>query len=124
MSKPKYTDEFEIPLRCWLRGEGPDESYLYRTKDKKQCCVGIYLRHCGMKVKDLKGQPGAEDVACNGDNPLPSKASWLVDGGSLNTIEASSLYSINDAVDMSETERKKQVKAQFAEVGIKVKFVP
>ena len=37
-----------IDRNVWLRGEGNGVSFLLREVDRKMCCVGIYLKACGI----------------------------------------------------------------------------
>lgn len=117
----------EIRRKRWLRGEGSRNSFLYRHKDRKMCCLGFYLRSCGLPVKDLTGRkspfdlPGVPDEAkwLNLANLLPDGAKWRK---TFNVVNK--LMRINDTDDLPEKQREKQISKLFREQGVKVVFKP
>lgn len=107
--------KFVISLKMWHRGRGSTGSALRRLADRKQCCLGFYLRACGLKVKDIEARTMPYRVVA-----LPDEAKWL--GQNTNTDAANELARINDVRGMSETERKKQIKQEFAKHDVRVTF--
>jgi len=108
--------EFTIDRKEWLRGEGVYQSYLLRARDGKRCCVGIYLKACGMSDEELSGVTGAnEKPVCD---LLPQEAGWL-----LNWELLGHLYVDNDERSTSESEREERIAEGFARNGIKVNFI-
>ncbi len=116
-----FVDEFVIPRDEWLRGEGPDKSFLHRVEDGKECCVGIYLKACGVPIRALTGIADAVYL-CDDDDEIdfPDDLSWMLDGSDIGD-----LYSNNDCVDSEYTEsrREEDIASLFADNGIKVTFV-
>jgi hypothetical protein len=115
----------------WLRGEGSDCSYLYRSSDGKRCCLGFLGNQvCGLTDDEMAG------------NAMPSclpRASWLPqmlkreerrngDGHFLYDaiIDApitTSLAHINDSQMVSEEKREKEVSQLMRELDIEVEFI-
>jgi len=61
-----------ISRKRWLRGEGAGQSYLLRPDDKKMCCLGFYLRSCGVSAKEISGKGSPTEI-----KQLPKQAEWL-----------------------------------------------
>jgi len=101
-----------IHKREWLRGESGHNSYLRRSSDGKMCCLGIYLRACGVEVDDLTDVRSPARVA----GGLPGTTWWL------NRLVSNELMSINDESTISETEREIELTKRFGENGIQVVF--
>src|ERR1041384_6869017 len=54
---------FTITRSEWLRGEGPDCSYLHRASDDKECCLGQFLRRVhGVPAAQLLGSRTPRDM--------------------------------------------------------------
>jgi len=53
---------FEISESKWLRGEGSKNSFLFRGKDRKMCCVGQIANQLGVPKARLLGKRG---ITCN-----------------------------------------------------------
>lgn len=105
-----------IPRREWLRGEGSDESYLYREEDGKKCCVGIYLEGCGVPLDELAQVSVANEIE---DYVIPVEASWLLEDSDLVERE---LYSQNDNEDLTEEAREAIIRESFAKHGVEVVY--
>lgn len=121
-SKVKPKRGFTIDRRIWYRGEDGG-SYLYRSEDRKQCCVGIYLRACGVAVKDVRDQTTAARMVEEG-GVIPSRAGWLNDLSGewpASSTAASMLYAINDAA--KEAGREQRLASIFARHGETVRFI-
>lgn len=108
----------------WLRGEGPDDSFLLRTKDNKRCCVGIYLRELGVPDSVLSGM-GAADQPRVADKLDPEH--WLLS----DDHTATELYDTNDTeiqpdsddpIYRDESEREAKIARLFAKHGVFVTF--
>jgi hypothetical protein len=80
-----------IDRQVWLRGEGEDSSCLYRPRDGKMCCLGIYLTSLGVPKDSLAHvvSPGKLNTE------LPRGAGWLLRNG-LHTDIAANLMIAND----------------------------
>ena len=108
---------FIIDRKIWLRGE--DDSYLLRKKDKKQCCVGIFLNACGVTKKALRGLRTLDSNLVLRDKFLKTwQETWTksLDSG------FAQMYSVNDNEITSEYVREKAIKGLFSERGISVSF--
>lgn len=133
---------FIIDRTNWLRGEGSKASRLLRPTDEKMCCVGIYLKACGVPrdqlldtaaVESRRLVSGGLSLDSVSDTKLaipilPEGASWLRDDFkhcSGPTPAASALYSMNDyqASDMPERYREEGIRNLFAKQGVEVTFV-
>ena len=121
-SKVKPKRGFTIDRRIWYRGEDCG-SCLYRSEDRKQCCVGIYLRACGVAVKSVRDQTTATRMA-EEECAIPSRARWLIDlsdGWPTSSVDAAMLYSRNDAA--KEAGREQRIASIFARHGETVRFI-
>ena len=121
--KPKRG--FTIDRRVWLRGE-PHGSRLYRPADRKQCCVGIYLRACGVSTRALSDQATAASLVEDGRAQMPSRAKWLLSGDyalswAESSVDGQRLYGMNDSPE--ETGREERIEAIFARHGEAVRFI-
>lgn len=118
--------EFVIKRSEWLHGETSRNSYLYRSTDQKRCCVGSYLKACGVPDRVMMNRGGAiSDI--NTLTPLvEAVAPWLVNssyGVKQNSDYAHRLYSLNDGTLVDEGDREELITEAFAKQGIKVTFV-
>lgn len=88
--------ELVIDRNVWLRGEGSHQSCLYRPRDGKMCCVGIYLDACGVPKDRMVAHSNATSLA----EKLPDEAKWLFGtsplGGTFASADANYLYAVND----------------------------
>lgn len=122
--------EFTVKRSGWLRGEGGHPSLLFRPKDQKRCCIGFYLKACGLSDSSLEDKPSPYDIP-RVETALPAAATWLLEHGNGNTSlssEANSEYCIelmrvNDARLASAPDRERRIIELFAQRGIIVKFV-
>jgi hypothetical protein len=102
----------------------------------KMCCIGIYLKSCGLPEERLKkvGEPVdvLNQATIDGaEVELPKEALWLLETthGSedepshTNSDTASALMAENDSDEVSEEDREKVIASIFAKVDIEVKFV-
>lgn len=128
-------EELEIKRSKWIRGVSHVEkvySYLLRSSDGKMCCLGFYLRSCGLSAEDIRGVSSPQQANGNTmnypkDNPKIPK--WLLGekptpGDYRNNSEAGKkLMDINDATSLGEIEREEEIKKRFAEHGVNITFI-
>lgn len=123
-AKPKRF-KFTISRRKWWRGHGADSELL--RADGKMCCVGIYLKACGIKPTLLKNVVDASDLAVENENALVKKIpTWLLNNASgywQNSDIAFELYAANDEEEVRGAEKEKAIKNIFATHGVDVTFV-
>jgi hypothetical protein len=118
----KKTKVLVIDRKRWLRGEGYEKSALYRSRDRKMCCLGSAARQlCGARVADIHGCAGPSIVVkqevADGFRRL-----GLMDAGH-NTGICHDLMSINDDTSMNSRDRENQLKRLFALIDVAVKFI-
>lgn len=134
-----------IDRLTWLRGEGEDQSYLYRATDKKMCCLGFYALACGLTIQDIDSQCTPLEVLRTYHKMI---ADWLLKDTpnkySFPTRKAASdscttLMTLNDFVIeddslpakdedaysevSSEVEREAKLIEEFAKHGVEVEFI-
>ena len=105
--------KFTIDRSRWLRGRDADVgegSRLYRTSDKKMCCMGFYLRRCGMSVTDIQEKSLPRLV----ETDLPPSAGWIV-GHAENDLAI-----VNDI--RRHKHRERAIKTIFKRHGVDVTF--
>lgn len=104
-----------IDRKVWLRGERA--SYLLRRHDRKMCCVGIYLKACGVPEEKFKGLAGI--ISVPEKVKFPEEAEWL---RGLDTL-LYGLYAVNDALDLTEIQREAKIVKLFAQRDVEVTFI-
>ena len=109
--------KFTINRKTWSRGEC--NSSLYRSDDRKKCCLGFYALACGLKVKDIRDRDEPSDVD---DNKQP-KLKALFDRNGGNNDLCRRLISANDNKNTTDARKEKAIKNNFTKVGVKVEFV-
>lgn len=109
----------------WARGnDGLHGASLFTTGDKKMCCLGFYLRSCGLKINDIRDKPTPYKVG-----KIPEEASWLINRRKVDSKATTDLIEANDAdkfnrkYNTPET-REARIKELFAKQNVKVEFVP
>lgn len=136
--------EFTIDRSKWDRGKifedsridaGIDEStYLLHPYDGAMCCLGFYLKSCGVPAVYLRDQRGPKNAArpmLSRGRRIPMQMRWLLEDAGLfptssvvdDSELAQKLMNVNDNEDLPSREREKKIAALFAKQGIKVKFV-
>ena len=110
--------KLKINRKKWIRGEGEIYSYLLRTADYKMCCVGFYLKACGVKSRLLADNSTPTDTPI----ALPKKAHWLVNKD-VNSASADILYAANDNMELSGKTREQRITKEFAKHDVEVEFV-
>ena len=113
--------KLKINRKRWFRGKGSEESKLLRAEDRKMCCLGFYLRACGVSVRGLTDETLPSDML----EDVPKKARWLLK--KTNEFENSSdcqyLIDQNDTEELNELTREKRIAARFQKHGVDVEFV-
>ena len=107
--------KFSINRNTWLRGEGAEASRLLRFADKKMCCLGFYLRACGVPTQILLG--ANTPYAIRGS--VPKEAAWLLHPY---VADMSALMEENDSYYVTEKGRERRIKEIFARHSVLVEF--
>lgn len=136
--------EFTVDRSKWDRGkifenvraeDGVDEStYLLHPSDGAMCCLGFYLKSCGVADSYLRDHGGPKDAArpmLSKGRRIPAQMKWLLEGEehypAYSVVDdselAQKLMNVNDKEGLSGREREKKIAAIFAKQGVKVKFV-
>ena len=117
MANPPITKIVKADRSRWLRGMSGRESVLQDDLGNA-CCVGIYLKACGVDSETLENQCHAQDKSVR--KFIPKEARWLIDefvNAWASTEDASTLYQTNDKNDgYSCPERK--IKSIFRKHGV------
>ena len=116
---------FVIDRNIWLRGDGGYESYLLRSSDGKQCCLGIYLEACGISRGRLNNSC---DPSCLVDewSDVPDWMSEIYAGTLAKRRQAeavNALIKANDDESLTQDELERQIACGFAKQGITVDFI-
>jgi hypothetical protein len=87
---------FTIDVDKWLRGaETKDGSAL--KKGNKYCCLGLFLKDCGLTDEQLNGKASPAQIA----NIIPHEGKWLLSVSillnNLNSQDCNDLMYVNDA---------------------------
>lgn len=116
--------ELVIDRNVWLRGEGSQNSTLYRRSDGKMCCIGIYLNACGIQRDTLEGKMIAEDLPIVYYRKVPE---WLYKHSDY-VLTPGVPYGTNDRIasgedEFTEEDREREITKAFAAHGVTVTFV-
>lgn len=121
----KKKDVLVIDRKRWMRGRGSDDSYLYNTENRQMCCLGFYLRHCGVSLDGVRDQRSPADVLEH--SKTKRVPAWLAaandDDGEMNTDTCFMLMTFNDDKHAAEKDRENAIKAIFRKHNVTVKFV-
>lgn len=129
---------FDIDRRKWGRGktggellqfdmdyEIYDEEGHYigvETQEVCACCLGIYLRACGMRPSTLSDH-GMPSGLVDDEVKVPEQALWLLDKrGARDSRPSKILASINDKEDTKDAVKEKGIINHFGKQGITVTF--
>ena len=96
----------------WYRGRGSCGSALRREQDGKQCCLGFACRASGLRAREIEGEGMPRDLC---DERRPDWAS--------NPAVVDRLAKVNDNDDISDTERKTQIRTLGRTIGLQFVFV-
>jgi hypothetical protein len=108
----------KISRRRWLRGTGAGR--LYDPDTRRMCCLGFYLRSCGLSLDDIREGEMPSNVTCD----IPAEAQWLLSETLRDSAVGNKLSRINDDRPSLEKEREAEITRLFAEHGVKVVFTP
>lgn len=124
--------KFTIDRQIWARGQREHITnklldFNPKTKQREQCCIGIFCTALGLPDAELKYNALASRVA----PILPPEAQWLVDSNNMeedgilwtDTSAAEVLYSCNDSPELDEPERERLIVENFAKHNVQVEFV-
>lgn len=109
-----------IDRKTWLRGEGSAASFLRRSEDGKQCCLGFYCRAVGLSLGQITDNHSPWGAAHNEncENLLPG---WLINSYEQdNSLDCQSLMDINDEPGLKDREEK--IKEIFALHDVQISF--
>jgi hypothetical protein len=105
--------KFTVDRKTWLRGGGPQDSYLL-TPDGMRCCIGFVAQQCGVADEDILNIVTISHIAKKDNrSKFPE---WMDDRVSL-------AYVINDRREISEDDREAQLKDLFLKNGDEIEFV-
>ncbi len=110
---------FVVNRTKWLRSSN-NESML-RDKVGRQCCLGFYLRACGMRAKDIDLKHTPMSISAK----LPKQASWLIVVDVVDaddSLACGAIMAANDAFSKSDAEIEANLKKEFDKQGIKIMF--
>ncbi len=125
-----------IDRKRWLRGgDFSDASYLYRSEDRKMCCLGFFCRQSGLLIDNIRNVPEPYDIldftsSLSLEKKVRQKLKSLFEDAhetnysdmkQNNTCD--SLIYANDNIKISEPEREKRISKLFSKIGVKVKFI-
>lgn len=121
-----------ISRKRWLRGEGEDESKLYRSSDRKMCCLGFYCRKLGLKVSEIKDITDPKALVLYS---TPSRRKellkqkiipeWLLENDGGSDVEQAIYFNdleVSEFPEKTEKSREKRIKNIFAQHGVEVEF--
>jgi len=115
--------QLTISRRIWARGQ---PSKLLSGDDMKLCCVGIYLRACGVADDALAERRDVDDLMENKNFTLPPRARWLWTTAAQRFVrkEVDELYLVNDSDStgtsyhiIGEEERERALVTLFRTLG-------
>jgi len=126
IKKIKEIRKLIIDRRRWLRGEGEDNerSFLYRSSDKKMCCLGFYCRAIGYSIADIRdvSTPVYAGSNSNYEEEIPAALKPLIDKG-WDTALSSRLMCENDDQGLTLEVRENRIRDGFKEMGVEVEFI-
>lgn len=121
----------------WCRGD--ENPYLLRESDGRMCCLGFFLRACGLPEDRIKGLAEPQHPFEGGaPSAIPGPATFLVVHEEIEADEgeedesyfdygpsdvASDLMTLNDDPQVTEDYRERRIAEVFAKHGHDVVFV-
>ncbi len=117
--------KFTIDRKTWLRGEGSLCSFLLRAEDGKQCCLGFYLKSCGVPSDEILGFRSPICISGISDNFLSMpKTSWLFSSLGVLSNSTNDLMTLNDSTNVaSESMKENLIKKIFLKNDVEAEFV-
>jgi hypothetical protein len=93
---------------------------LFRSKDKKMCCLGFYARSQGLGIDAIKGKGTPTELS----ERNREKVVELLDEAKFDNEVTCNLVDLNDAPeDQLEGDREELIKKEFKRIGVTVEFV-
>lgn len=116
---------FTIKRENWLSYEAQRKeevaSYLREPDTRRMCCLGVYLRSCGVPTDALERVDYPENLLSESHLNLAEKAG-LVEWPGSNTKVTSQLAKANDSKRLTRFEREARIKKLFKTLGVAIKF--
>jgi len=107
-----------IEREKWLRGTG--EGSLLDSEQKKMCCVGFFALALGYSKKEIQGHAVLSDL----EQERLKGMRWCFDKNDLKEgSDLNKLYSTNDSLRTSDTQKEKTIKRLFKRHKVEVEFV-
>jgi hypothetical protein len=122
MNEVKVTPvtSFTIDRKTWLQGEGSDESYLFRSRDGKQCCLGFYMEACAVPRQKITSVMTPMGLRLEFRNQVPN---WLFNEDHNNISDVCNiLMRVNDLENENPSDKEKRIALLFKQAGIEVTF--
>src|SRR5258708_856067 len=95
-------------------------SSLFRTTDKKKCCLGFYALSCGLALDQILNVPSFYHQATPAFiGVLPYEMVWLRDKFGANSEDAAQLMADNDSTYQTSEEKERRVAATFLKHDVK-----
>jgi hypothetical protein len=99
----------------WLRGEGGVNSYLYRGKDAKMCCLGFCARKRKFSIANLYNRKSPGELIKN--------ITGLTEKNCEETTFCKNAITINDNIRISDKSREAKLKKLAPKMGFNFEFV-
>lgn len=117
--------EFTIDRATWLHGDiqrmfgTTTEGSCLLDGDGNRCCLGFYLKACGVSDRKMLLELGPADV-----ENIPKQARWLTRGDTELTESkiGCQLIRVNDSKKLHPATRERKIKELFASQGVTLKF--
>jgi hypothetical protein len=122
MNEVKVTPvtSFTIDRKTWLQGEGSDESYLFRSRDGKQCCLGFYMEACAVPRQKITSVMTPMGFRPELRTQVPG---WLFNEDHNNISDVcNSLMLVNDIEHENHSDKEERITSLFKKAGIEVTF--
>jgi hypothetical protein len=117
----KEVKSFTIDRANWLQGEGSADSYLIRSRDGKQCCLGFYLLSCGLPEEYLTNRRSLIGLS---EKMMTLTPDWLLDENTEGVSWAChNIMLMNDDCTFAPlSEKEASITTSFKAAGIEVSF--
>lgn len=116
-----------VNRKTWLRGEGEDNSGLYRSSDGKMCCLGFAGIVCGYNIDELddnKTPIGVNDISKWPDNffEIDEHQSPNYPHAKESSRFVNKAMAVNDDADFTDIEREAKLTQIFIDNGHEIVF--
>lgn len=115
-----------IDRQTWLRGEGSDNSRLFRVEDGKMCCLGSFaIQLAGLTKDQIAGVATPDTIPIGNWGALLEMGTRTCRGKSEPAPRPSSVcFTLMDVNDKEEDPDKEQYLTElFASIGVAVTFI-